>query len=74
MPDLDDVAANAVTKPASAAQDGRSATAHPIPDQLAAVAAANAAAATTGTNANGGARSPWNGGVLRAARAQTEGA
>jgi len=37
MPDLDaDVIAQAAQQPASASQDGRSATAHSIPDQIAA--------------------------------------
>lgn len=74
MPDLDDIATNATSKPASGSQDGRSASAHPIPDQIQAVGAQATSAAVSGTNRNGGPRSPWNGGVLRAGRAQTEGA
>lgn len=74
MPDLTpDTIATAAAGPAEAAQDGRSGKAHPIPDQLTAAGVQALAAAVAGKNRNGGARSPWNGGVLRAARAQTEG-
>jgi hypothetical protein len=73
MPDLTpDTIATAAAGPASAAQDGRSATAHPIPDQLTAAAAAGTANAVAGTNRNGGPRSPF--GLMRPARAVTEGA
>ncbi len=72
VPDLDDIATNAVDGPASASQDGRSGAAHPIPDQLQAVSAAGTASAVNGTNRNGGPRSPW--GAMRPARVQTEGA
>lgn len=73
MPLTPDEIATAAAGPANAAQDGRSAAAHPIPDQITAASAQATAGAVSGTNPNGGARSPWNGGVLRAARAQTEG-
>lgn len=52
--------AEAAAQPASASSDGRSATAHPIPDQLAALDRAAAEEAAEGTNAAGGPKSAWN--------------
>ncbi len=75
MPDFttDDVA-TAAAQPMKAEADGQMASAHPLPDQLTVAGVKGTAAATTGLNRNGGIRSPWNGGILRAAQAQTEGA
>jgi hypothetical protein len=47
-------------QPAAASADGRSATAVPIPDKIAAADYAAAQAASEGTNAAGGPRSAWN--------------
>ena len=67
-----DKIAEAANAPASATVDGRTAAAHPIPDQIAAdqYRAANEAAAET--NARGGARSAWN--MTRPAKAIPPGA
>lgn len=72
MPDLTpDTIAEAAAQPASASSDGRSAAAHPIPDQIAADKYARASDALTGTNENGGPRSGW--GRLRTAKARSGG-
>lgn len=73
MPDLtpDDLATIAQA-PAEAAADGQSAKAHPLGDVIKVADRQAAASAATGTNAAGGPRSAW--GMLRPARAQTEGA
>lgn len=59
--------AEAAAQPASASSDGRSAAAHPIPDQIAAADYAAAQEASEGTSAAGGPRSGWN--MLRPAKA-----
>jgi hypothetical protein len=63
--------AEAATEPASVNVDGQSATAHPIPDQIAADKYQKATDALTGTNANGGAKSGW--GATRPAVARFKG-
>jgi hypothetical protein len=61
VPDLSiDTIAEAAQQPASGSVDGRSAEAHPIPDQLAALRAKATADAQAGENASGGRRSAWN--------------
>lgn len=66
MPDLSpESIADAATQPASASQDGRSAAAVSIPDQIAADKYLKQAAAVEGTNESGGPRSGW--GSLRGA-------
>ncbi|HEY1191922.1 MAG TPA: hypothetical protein VGE74_30105 [Gemmata sp.] len=56
-----DSIAEAANSPASAsAPDGRSASAHSIPDQIAALQQQQAEAEAGGTNAQGGPRSAWN--------------
>jgi hypothetical protein len=55
-----DSIAEAANSPASASEDGRSASAHSISDQLAALAAKQAADAVGESNAQGGPRSAWN--------------
>lgn len=75
MPDLTpDTIADAATQPASAAQDGRSASAVSIPDQIAANNYAEAADALSGDNDNGGGKSGWGNRVTRKARARFKGA
>lgn len=54
-------------EPASASNDGQSATAHSIPDLLKLESVRSGQAALEGTNANGGPRSAWT--KLRPARA-----
>ena len=67
MPDLSpESIAEAATQPASATQDGRSATAVPIDQQKSADMYRKNAAALDGTTADGGQRSGWRG--LRIAR------
>lgn len=73
MPDLTpESIAEAATKPASASQDGRSAAAVSIPDQITAAKFAAAESALEGTNDNGGPVSGWS--KLRTARASSNGA
>ena len=69
MPDpIDSTAiATAANSPLKASQDGLSAEAVPIPDQIAADIYAKGATAASGVNAQGGARSGW--GLLRPAQA-----
>lgn len=73
MPDLtpDDIA-EAAAAPASASTDAGSASAHSIPDQIAAAKFQAAGNALDGTNDNGGPKSGWN--KLRTARVRTGGA
>lgn len=72
MPLTADDIADAATDPASASAGGQSATAVPIPDQIAAAKFQAATTATAGTNANGGPRSGW--GATRPARVIPPGA
>lgn len=58
--------------PASAAVDGRSATSRPADDVLKLLDRAAAEGALTGSNENGGPKSPWR--CLRMARASMPGA
>lgn len=72
MPDIDPVSADTIAEaanaPASASVDGRSAQAHPIPDQLKALQNTAVADALAGTNQNGGPVSGWS--KTRIARAK----
>lgn len=57
--DTDTIAVNAAS-PASASQDGRSATAHSIPDQILAKDEKKKEDSLAATNPQGGARSAWS--------------
>jgi hypothetical protein len=74
MPDpvTPDSIAEAAAAPASASNDFGSASAHPIPDQIAAHQYAAAQEAVEETNAYGGSRSGWN--MTRPAKAIPPGA
>jgi hypothetical protein len=65
--------ATAALDPASATVDGQSATAHSIPDMIAAAKFEAASNALSGDNANGGAKSGWGNRVTRKARARFRG-
>lgn len=69
--DSDTIAENAAG-PQSASQDGRSASAHSIPDQILAHTHKKNADAVEGTNAQGGAKSGWR--TLRPAQVVLPGA
>ena len=71
MPDLSDQIEQAASEPQSATVDGRSATAQPIPDLIAADIHLTSKEALDGTNANGGAVSGWRG--LRPAIGRSKG-
>jgi hypothetical protein len=58
-----DSIAEAAQQPASATVDGKTAAAHPLPDQLEVLKFKAAEAATTGTNAGGGRKSAWRSAV-----------
>lgn len=66
-----DTIAEDANLPASASQDGRAATAVPIPDKIAADKYQKASAALEGQNANGGPKSGW--GATRPAVARFKG-
>jgi hypothetical protein len=64
--------AEAAKNPQSVTTDGTSASAHSIPDQIAAAQFAASQAALTGSSPNGGPKSAWH--CLRIARSRPGGA
>lgn len=60
MPDYDATFATRLTEPQSAAVDGQSATNDSLPDTIEGIKFAEERTALAGSNANGGAVSPWN--------------
>lgn len=60
MPDLTPEIETAASEPASAEVDGRKASAHPLPDMIAADQYLKGAAAVSGANRKGGRRSGFN--------------